>query len=126
MMGSVAETTPHSNASVIGFTYLLYFLVAILGELLVPRRLVVVQETVNLVAFAIYIAVTLFLYGLFKPVNKDVSWLAAILSLLGSLVGILGLLAANSGRAHGLRGPLRTHLARSSAGGPDAAGGRRR
>jgi hypothetical protein len=68
---------------------LLYFLVAVLGELLVPRRLVVVGETVNLVAFAIYMAVTLLFYGLFRPVNKEISLLAAIVSLLGSMVGIL-------------------------------------
>jgi hypothetical protein len=90
MMGPMAETTSHSNARAIGVMYLLYFLVAILGELLVPRRLVVLGEAVNLVAFAIYIAVTLFLYGLFKPVNSGLSLLAAITSLLGSVVGILG------------------------------------
>jgi len=70
--------------------YLLYFLVAVLGELLVPRRLVVVGEIVNLAAFAIYIAVTLLFYGLFKPVSRNLSFLAAIMSLLGSIVGILG------------------------------------
>jgi hypothetical protein len=70
--------------------YLLYFLVAVLGELLVPRRLVAAREAANLVAFAVYIAVTLLFYGLFKPVNRDVSLLAAIVSLLGSAVGILG------------------------------------
>src|SRR5579863_1294821 len=89
MMGPMAETT-HSNARAIGVMYLLYFLVAILGGLLVPRRLMVLGETVNLVALGIYVAVTLFLYGLFKPVNREVSLLAAIMSLLGSLVGILG------------------------------------
>ncbi len=89
-MGPAAETPPSSKARAIGATYLLYFLVAVLGELLVPRRLVAVAETVNLVAFAIYIAVTLLFYGLFKPVNKGISFLAAIMSLLGSAVGILG------------------------------------
>jgi Domain of unknown function (DUF4386) len=70
--------------------YLSYFLVAVLGELLVPRRLVAVGEAVNLAAFAIYIAVTLLFYGLFKPVSKGISLLAAIMSLLGSMVGVLG------------------------------------
>jgi hypothetical protein len=85
------ETPTKSGARLIGVIYLLYFLVAILGELLVPHRLVVVHETVNLVSFGIYITVTLLFYGLFKPVNKSVSLLAAIVSLLGSLVGILGI-----------------------------------
>jgi hypothetical protein len=89
-MGPAAETPPKSKARTIGVMYLLYFLVAVLGELLVPRRLVVVGETVNLAAFAIYIAVTLLFYGLFKPVNRNLSLLAAIMSLLGSIVGILG------------------------------------
>ncbi len=88
-MGPAAETPPNSKARAIGAMYLLYFLVAVLGELLVPRRLVVVREAVNLVAFAIYIAVTLLFYGLFRPVNKEISLLAAIVSLLGSMVGIL-------------------------------------
>jgi len=80
-----------SGARLIGIIYLLYFLMAMLGELLVPRRLVVVHETVNLVSFGIYITVTFLFYGLFKPVNRGVSLLAAIMSLLGSMVGILGL-----------------------------------
>jgi hypothetical protein len=89
-MGPLPEAPPRSKARAIGIMYLLYFLVAVLGELLVPRRLVVVGETVNLVAFAIYIAVTLLFYGLFRSVNREVSLLAAIMSLLGSVVGILG------------------------------------
>lgn len=89
-MGPASKTPPNSKARAIGVLYLLYFLVAMLGELLVPRRLVVVGETVNLVAFGIYIAVTLLFYGLFKPVNRSISLLAAIMSLLGSMVGILG------------------------------------
>jgi len=89
-VGPTAETPPNSNARAIGVVYLLYFLVAVLGELLVPRRLVVIRETVNLAAFAVHIAVTLLFYGLFKPVNRNLSLLAAIISLLGSIVGILG------------------------------------
>jgi hypothetical protein len=55
-----------------------------------PRRLIVVGETVNLAAFAIYITVTLLFYGLFKPENRNLSLLAVIMSQLGSIVGILG------------------------------------
>jgi hypothetical protein len=89
-MESVTEAPPSSNVRAIGVLYLLYFLVAILGELLVPRQLVVVGETVDIVAFAIYISVTLLFYGLFKPVDRNLSLLAAIMSLLGSMIGILG------------------------------------
>jgi len=89
-MEPAADMPPNSRGRAIGVIYLLYFLVAVLGELLVPRRLVVVRETVNLAAFAIYITVTLLFYGLFKPVNRNLSLLAAMMSLLGSIVGILG------------------------------------
>jgi len=89
-MGPIAETPPHSKARLIGVLYLLYFLIAILGELLVPRRLLAVGETVNLVAFADYTAVTLLFFGLFRPVNMKLSLLAAVVSLLGCMVGVLG------------------------------------
>jgi hypothetical protein len=92
MMGPNAETPPPSRARIIGIIYLLYFLVAVLGELLVPRRLAAVRETVELVSFGLYVAVTFLFYGLFKAVNRSVSLLAAAVSLLGSLVGILGVL----------------------------------
>jgi hypothetical protein len=93
-MAPTAQTPQHSKARLIGVTYLLYFLVAVLGTVLVPRRMMAAGEAVNLVSFGIYIAVTLLFYGLFKPVNKHVSLLAAVVSLLGSLVGILGVLHA--------------------------------
>jgi hypothetical protein len=89
-MGPAAEMPPNSKGSAIGVIYLLYFLVAMLGELLAPRRLVVVGEMLNIAAFAICITVTLLFCGLFKPVNRNLSLLAAIMSLLGSIVGILG------------------------------------
>lgn len=44
----------------------------------------------GLVAGACYVAVTLLFYGIFKPVNRSVSLLAAIVSLLGCAIGPLG------------------------------------
>src|SRR5579863_1956310 len=69
-MGPAAETPPKSRGRAIGVLYLSYFLVAVLGELLVPHRLVVVRGAINLAAFALYMTVTLLFYGLFKPVNR--------------------------------------------------------
>lgn len=89
-MGSTAEAPPTSGARAIGVVYFLYFLLAMLGELLKSHRLVVVGTTVSLVAFADYVAVTLLFYGLFSPVNRNLSLLAAIMSLLGCVVGVLG------------------------------------
>lgn len=52
----------------------------------------VLFEAVNFVAYAFYIAVTLRFYYLFRPVNKNLSLLAALFSLLGCANDILGLL----------------------------------
>jgi len=43
---------------------------------------------VGLFATASYVAVTILLYYLFKPVNRTVSLLAALFSLLGSALGV--------------------------------------
>jgi hypothetical protein len=90
-MEPIAEAPPHSKARAIGVVYLLYFLIAMPAQLLTSRGLVTLGKGVNLVGFADYIALTLLLYGLFKPVNRTLSLLAAIVSLLGSMVGILDL-----------------------------------
>ena len=44
----------------------------------------------NLVATACYVAATLFVYELLKPVNRSVSLLAALFSLVGCAVGAIG------------------------------------
>jgi hypothetical protein len=46
----------------------------------------------NLLANACYIAVTLLFYDLFKPVNRNLSLLAAFFSLVGCAIGVLSLL----------------------------------
>jgi uncharacterized membrane protein len=89
-MGPIKEAPPRSGARFIGAVYLFYFLTAIPAQLLLSRHLAVVGEALNLVSFAAYIAVTLLFYGLFKPVNMKLSLIAAVASLLGSVVGILG------------------------------------
>jgi Domain of unknown function (DUF4386) len=89
-MGPTTEAPPLSGARVIGAVYLFYFLTAIPAQVLLSRHMAVVGEAVNLVSFAAYIAVTLLFYGLFKPVSRTVSLVAALMSLLGSSVGILG------------------------------------
>jgi hypothetical protein len=51
-----------------------------------------VSEVVNLAAYAFYFAVTIRFYYLFKPVNRNLSLLAALFSLLGCANDVLGLL----------------------------------
>jgi Domain of unknown function (DUF4386) len=100
----ITETSPRPTARITGVVYLLYFLTAILGELFL-RGLVVSGDaaaTANnilahqplfrlglatgLIATALYIAVTALFYGLFKPVNRSVSLLAAFFSLVGCAI----------------------------------------
>jgi hypothetical protein len=87
--GRVAEAPPRSQARLTGVVYLFYFLVAILAEFLVGRGLVAYGNTVNVVAFAIYIAVTVLFYHMFKPVNRRLSLLAALFSIVGCAIGSL-------------------------------------
>lgn len=46
----------------------------------------------NLIATACYVAVTLLFYDLFKPVNKNLSLLAAFIGLVGCVMGALRIL----------------------------------
>jgi hypothetical protein len=86
-----AEASRSPRARITGIVYLLYFLTAILGQSLASQRLVVYGVAVNLTANAIYVAVTLLFYELFKPVNKRVSLVAALFSLVGCAIATLDL-----------------------------------
>jgi hypothetical protein len=91
MAGWTARAPPDPRARTTGAVYLLYFLTAVLGEFLLSRKLVVEGVAVSLIANACYVAVTLLFYGLFKPVNKRVSLVAALFSLVGCAIAILEL-----------------------------------
>jgi Domain of unknown function (DUF4386) len=86
----IAKTSSRPRARITGVVYLLYFLTAILAEVL-GRRNVVYGDAANLVADALYIAVTVLFYFMFKPVNRNLSLLAACLSLAGCAIMILSL-----------------------------------
>jgi hypothetical protein len=86
MMGWIAKARRNPNARMTGAVYLLYFLTAIPAEFLVDRKLVFYRSAVNLVATAFYIVLTLLFYGMFKPVNRNLSLLAALSSLAGCIV----------------------------------------
>jgi hypothetical protein len=91
MMERIAAASPNVKARVAGVFYLLTFVTGIFA-LLVRNRLGVAA---GLVAGACYIAVTLLFYDLFKPVDKSISLLAAIVSFVGIVVGPLGLTRVN-------------------------------
>jgi len=90
-MEQIAEASPRLKARITGAIYLLYFLTAVSAEVFVGRGRLVVYDAVNLIAHAFYIAVTLLFYYMFKPVNRSLSLLAAVFSLLGCANDVLSL-----------------------------------
>src|SRR5271166_1814718 len=108
MTDRTVEASPHPRARITGVVYLLYFLTAVSGELfirgiivsgdpaatatniLAHERLFRLSAAVGLIATALYIAVTVLFYGLFKPVNKTVALLAAFFSLVGCAIQAFG------------------------------------
>jgi len=92
MTDQKVATSPRSRARMTGALYLLYFLTAISAETFVGRGHLVVYDAVNLIAHALYIAVTLLFYHLFKPTNRSLSLVAACFSLGGCANDVLDLL----------------------------------
>ena len=88
-MTAGADATP--RARITGVVYLLYFLTAVSGEVSAGRGRLLVFDAVNLIAYAFYVAVTLLFYYMFRPVNRNLSLLAAILSLMGCADEVLSL-----------------------------------
>ncbi|MFZ3264339.1 MAG: DUF4386 domain-containing protein [Terriglobales bacterium] len=104
MTERIAAGSPHPGARIIGVVYSLYFLTAIGSELLI-RGIIVPGDAAatatnlraheqlfrlsmagGLIGTALYIAVTVLFYGLFKRVNRTVALLAAFFSLVGCAI----------------------------------------
>jgi len=92
MKERITEALPRPSARITGVVYLLYFLTAVCAEAVVGRSRPVLYDSVNFVAYAFYIAVTLLFYYLFRPVNRSLSLVAAVFSLLGCANDLLTLL----------------------------------
>jgi hypothetical protein len=90
MMEWVTKALRNPNARMTGAVYLLYFLTAIVAEVLVGRKLTAYGNATNLIATAFYVVLSLLFYRMFKPVNRGLSLLAAIFSLAGCAVMTLG------------------------------------
>jgi len=104
MMERITEASPHPRARITGAVYLLYFLTAVLGEffmkglvvdgdaaatannILAHQPLFRLGLATGLISTACYVAVTALFYGLFKPVNRSLSLLAAFFSLVGCAI----------------------------------------
>jgi hypothetical protein len=85
MLARIAEASPRFKARMAGALSLLGLLAAVFGEFFF-RRLEIAGD---LIAVASMLAVTLFLYVLFKPVNRGLSLLAASFNLVGLTCGAL-------------------------------------
>ncbi|MFZ0314944.1 MAG: DUF4386 domain-containing protein [Candidatus Korobacteraceae bacterium] len=91
LMDRITEASPRLKARIAGVVYLLYFLTAILAELLVGRKLIAYGNATNLIAVCCYLVLTVLFYGMFKPVHRSLSLLAALFSLAGCVVMSVGL-----------------------------------
>jgi hypothetical protein len=101
MMERIADASSRPRARITGVVYLFYFLKAVCGEIflkglvvdgdaaatanniLAHQPLFRLGIAIGLIATACYVAVTALFYGLFKPVNRSLSLLAAFFSLVG-------------------------------------------
>jgi len=83
-------TSSNPRARVTGAVYLLYFLTAISGAL-ISHHFPVFGNAVTVLSMACYAVLAVLLYYLFRPVNRSLSMLAALLSLAGCVVATLGL-----------------------------------
>jgi Domain of unknown function (DUF4386) len=83
------DMSPLLKARTAGVLYLLCILAGIFGAMVARGGLALAA---NLIATACYVIVTAILYELLKPVNRSLSLLAALFSLVGCGISVLHLL----------------------------------
>ena len=79
-MEQVKESSRQSKSRIAGVLFLISVLTAGAGEVFFHGKMLV---ALGLVAVACYVAVTLLLYGIFKPVQKGIAVLAVSFNLIG-------------------------------------------
>jgi hypothetical protein len=84
MMKPFAEASPRLKARIAGVFSLLGILAAVSGEFIIRGKW---ESAGDFIAISCMVAVTLLLYGIFKPVNRGLSLLAASFNLVGLTFG---------------------------------------
>src|SRR6266576_2655044 len=110
MMERIAEPSPLFKARTAGFFWLMTFLTggfamfvggsfAVSGEATATAANILANEpsfrlgiAADLIATACYLAATLLVYDLLKPVNRNLSLLAAFFSIVGCAIGPFSML----------------------------------
>jgi hypothetical protein len=98
MTEQTAEESPRAKARIAGIFYLLTILTSVFALFVTgsPRSAMLLAST------GCYVAVTLLFYSLFRPVDRNISGLAAIFSLIGCTLSILDLFHLAFFRLHPL------------------------
>lgn len=81
-MERIAQSSPRLIARIAGGTYLIVFIAGTFA-------LITGNTVANLTAGLSYIAVTVLFYYIFKPVNRNVSLIAMLVSLAGIIVAVI-------------------------------------
>ena len=93
----IVQQSEHGNvgarrkARIAGVFYLLTIATGALAAF-ATGKLFMYADAIDLAASACYVVVTLLFYGLFKPVDASLSLIAAVFSLAGCVLGVLGVL----------------------------------
>ena len=96
MPDQLQNVSPQPRARLTGVVYLLYFLMAIFGQLIESHGLAVSGRVCNILSTLLYVVVSLLFYLLFKPVSRSLSLVAALFSLAGCAFMSLGLIHIKS------------------------------
>lgn len=91
MTNWITDAVAPPRARITGIVYLLYFLTAVSGETVVGHSRPVAYDAVYLISHAFYAALGVLFYYLFRPVNRNLSLLAALVSLLGCASDVVNL-----------------------------------
>lgn len=85
IMKRIEEASPRLKARIAGFFWLIVFVAGSLALYLGGVR------AADIIATSCYAVATLIVYDLLKPVNRNISLLAAVFSLIGCAISLFGL-----------------------------------